>query len=505
MHIRNDTIHRLLQRLTLDSAVLALAACASAPPLSPSSARITAPQRLDVPAANEASEGNLDRWWTLWKDPYLDALVDRALASNADVRVAEAHVRAARALVSVAESALYPSIAASGAAWVNAGDTDIDGALGSVLQPYTSGKTGTGYLIGLGAQWEPDIFGGRHADVDTAHALAESTASLADGVRLVVIGDVVENYQQWAGLQRRLALLGESIAVARRLTDYASARQRTGQATAMEVAKAQGALASLEASRPPIMSLIDARQRRLAVLAGDLPEQLPKMPTGVQIAVPPPPSGQFPSTILGRRPDVRARMLIVEARAARLKSLQADLMPRFGISFMGQNGQIGLSGLPGFGGSLGLVSVKASVPIFTGGLLRGRIAAGNAELAAALAAQDRAMLNALEEVETAYGFRAGLDQRLSGLDHARDLSENRAELAASFYKAGRVPLGDVLQARLDALSDLDRMEQARIAQGTATVQLYRAVAGGWGAGASPIAMSGADSSQQHDSSGSSPQ
>jgi hypothetical protein len=50
-------------------------------------------------------------------------------------------------------------------------------------------------------------------------------------------------------------------------------------------------------------------------------------------------------------------------------------------------------------------------------------------------------------------------------------------------------LGDVLQARLDALADADKVEQAKLAQGTATVQLYRAIAGGWGANASSPARS----------------
>jgi hypothetical protein len=128
---------------------------------------------------------------------------------------------------------------------------------------------------------------------------------------------------------------------------------------------------------------------------------------------------------------------------------------------------------------MGLLNVKASVPIFTGGLLRGRIAAGQAELEGALAAQDRTVLSSLEEVETAYGLRAGFDARVAGLVSARTLSARRADELQAFYRAGRVTLGDVLQARLDTLSDADKLEQARIAQRSATVQLYRALGGGW--------------------------
>jgi len=469
-----------LRALLAAGPALGLAACASSPPLASPQATVSPPARLVAPEAGLPSAGAPDRWWTLWGDPALNALVEKALVANADIRVAQAHVRAARALVSVSEAALYPTVAANGAAWGTLADTAADGALGSLLAPFSEGNTGAGYLVGLGAQWEPDVFGGRHADAEAARALADSAQWLAHGVALTVIGDVVENYQQWQGLRRRLAILDQSIASARVLADYLSARQRMGQAKALDVTKAQAALASLEAGRPPLLSLIDARRRRLAVLAGDLPETPPAEATNANMRVPPPPSGQFPSAILERRPDVRARMLIVAARAARLKSLKADLMPRFGISFMGQDGHIALSGLPGFGGPLGLVGVKASVPIFTGGLLRGRIAAGHGELEAALAGQDRAILLALEEGETAYALRTGLDARLRGLEQARDLSARRVDQAQAFYRAGRMALGDVLQAQLDAFADADKVEQTKLAQGSATVQLYRAIAGGWG-------------------------
>jgi outer membrane protein TolC len=76
-------------------------------------------------------------------------------------------------------------------------------------------------------------------------------------------------------LRRRVAILDQSITSARALADYLSARQGLGQAKALDVTKAQATLASLEAGRAPLLSLIDARRRRLAVLAGNLPEAMP--------------------------------------------------------------------------------------------------------------------------------------------------------------------------------------------------------------------------------------
>ncbi|NPC07519.1 TolC family protein, partial [Shigella sonnei] len=79
----------------------------------------------------------------------------------------------------------------------------------------------------------------------------------------------------------------------------------------------------------------------------------------------------------------RAAAFAVTARAARLRSAKADLLPRFGIQFLGQNGRIDLGGLPGFGGTGGLAGISAWVPVFNAGRLRARVAMGDAELVAA--------------------------------------------------------------------------------------------------------------------------
>nr|WP_293977138.1 TolC family protein [Sphingomonas sp.] len=455
-----------------------LTSCASKPDTPVHTPRVTPPARLDAAAANDPAITVTDRWWTAWGDPALDALVEKSLEANADIRAAKAHVAAARALITVAESALYPTVAANGTAWASQSDAGLNDKWQAML-PSLSRNSGSGYLVGLGATWEADLFGGRHADVEMARALSESAARTADAVRLMVAADVVENYQQLQGLRSRLAVLDRSEATAGRLVDYAAARQRTGAATAADVTRARNGLEALRASRPALTSLIDARKRRLAVLAGELPEQVPDMTASTTFETPGAPTGQLPSDILGRRPDVAARSWLVNARAARLKSLKADLLPHFAIHFLGQNGHIELGGLPGYGGTGGLISLSAAMPLFNAGRLQARIKAGDAELEATVANYDQAMLSALEEVESAYSFRTGMDERLAGLVRTSDMARRRAEELAILYDAGRTQLGEVLQARLDALSDEDKVEQSRMAQGTATVQLYRALGGSW--------------------------
>jgi len=460
---------------------LLLSGCAAMPAKLGHESQITPPAKFNAPAANTAATVQLSQWWTAWNDPALNQLVAQALAANEDIKVAMAHVTAARDVVSMSESELYPMVAADGALWGSESSDNADqtSQLGTLLSPYLESSGGSGHVVNLGASWEPDIFGGKHADIAAARALAASSAHEAEGVRLMVAADVVENYQELQGLRRRLVILDQSIALASRQVDYVSARMQAGSATGADISLARNGLEQLQAQRAPLAALIDARYRRLAVLTGAAPEQRPEISDISPLTVPPPPTGQLPSAVLDRRPDVQAWASIVQARAARLKSLKTDLLPRFGIQFLGQNGRISLSGLPGVGGTGGAIGISASVPIFMGGLLRARVAAGNAELEAATASYNQTVLSALEEVESDYGFRVAMDEKLTDMRQASDISAQRAEQVQALYTAGRATLGDVLQAQLTALQDEDGMVQTSTAQGSAAVELYRALGGGY--------------------------
>jgi len=90
-------------------------------------------------------------------------------------------------------------------------------------------------------------------------------------------------------------------------------------------------------------------------------------------------------------------------------------------------------------------------------------------------------LQALEEVEAAYAFRSALDTRNAGLARAAALASQRAAQQWAFFRSSRATKGDALQADLAAIEAQDTLAQARIARASATVQLLRALGGGWDA------------------------
>lgn len=490
-----------------------LAGCGQALKVHTPPAQARVPDAFSAPAAQAAGgpQQDLGRWWRLWGDARMNALIERALAASPDIRAAQANLRAARALADVAESALYPTAVAAADAGAGTADWRNASAWRTLAPPYSaalpSSADARGLAAGVGAVWEADVFGARRADASAAQAAAAIAQERLHGAHMLVAAEAASNWREALALAQRLSILDAATATAAQLHGYAQARLAAGQARAADVAAAQSRLAGLQAARPALQALLLTRRQRLAALCGQPPGQpdaalaalLPDVPNAPnapaaapeaaaasETAAPPepsappaPPSGQLPSSVLARRPDVRARQQAVQARAAQLKSLKAELLPSFGIVFLGNEGRLDFSGLPRASGAGGLIGLRVSLPLFTAGRLQAQARAGDARLHAAVAEYDRAVLDALQEVEAAYAARAALDARVESLRAARQSAARRASGLQALYQAGERQRDAPLQARLELAEADDALAQARMQQASASIRLYQALGGGW--------------------------
>lgn len=439
--------------------------------------RVVLPTRFAEAPVTDGMHADLGRWWTQWHDPVLDRLVDDALAANPDLAVARDHVRQARAYVAVARSALYPTVGATGdiagggLGWSNP-------AVPAALAPNLGDPATDGHLAGLAAAWEPDIFGGRAADLRAARAVAQSVEEQLRGTRMLVAADMVENYVASVDDLRRVALIDRAAAMLDRMEAYAGARMAAGQATRADIDAIRARRRTVLAARPLLVADVDTRRRRMAVLSGRLPEQAPAIPQPALFVIPPVPVGIVPVGVMDRRPDIRARRDLVQAALERLRSARTDLLPRFGLEFFGGNGRLRFDGLPGLSGSGGLMALTTYLPIFTAGRIHARIDVADARLDEAVTLYDQALLTALSEVESAYESRAALDVQGQGLSAALVMARRAAEDRLGLFDGGRSTLLDALQARLDAVAIEDAGVRSEDGRAMATIRLAVALGGG---------------------------
>lgn len=451
--------------------------------------------QVSMPAGGPASPQEIALWWRGIADPTLIQLIDQGLAANADIRLAIARVKEARTVVSMAESALYPTLGAFGVAG-RTKTNDFNPPLPSgVNLPAPLSELGVPISSfngsGFAAAWEVDIFGARRSDAEAARQAALAHEEKLHGAQMMVAGDIASNYIEARSIERRLGVLARSLSSAQRLQRYAQGRFEAGQATRFDVDRAQAQHESLQALQAPLTSLLSARLRRLAVLTGQAPQALSSLPAPTATApadasvIPDRLPGVLPSDVLERRPDVRGSANQVRALAARLGSAKAEVLPRFYLGFLSNSAHLSIGDLPSTSGTFTSWGAGVTLPIFEGGRIAANIKASDARLEAAGVQYEQTILTALEDVENAYSARRALDQRASQLSTAWRTARQGAGHAEQLFHEGNGLLQPVLEAQLNALRLEDDLVQAQTARALTTVLLYKAIGGGWSTNAMP--------------------
>lgn len=472
---------------------MTLAACTTItvdmPAAQPVPARFAeVPPALDGAAATAAPPQDIAHWWRGVADPTLQALIEQGLQANTDIRIATAHVREARTVVSRAESALYPALSAYGGIGRDkVNRVSPPGLPAPLAWPEVHIPMGTFDGSGFAAAWEVDVFGSRRSDAEAARQAAMATQERLHGAQMVVAADIASNYIEARSIERRMDVLTRSLAEAQLLQRYAQGRFDAGQATRLDIDRVQVQREALDAQQVPLQALLAARLRRLAVLTGrnaagmtTLPSPTAQAPADASV-IPDVPPGILPSEVLARRPDVRGAADAVRARAAQLGSAKAEVLPKFYLGFLTNDGRLAV-GQTSASSGFSAWGLGATLPIFAGGRIKAGIEAADAQLQAAAAQYDQAVMNALEDVDNAYGARRALDERAALLGTAWHTAQAGAKHADQLFREGSGLMQAVLEARLGALQREDELIQAQTLRALTTVMLYKALGGGWSAG-----------------------
>ncbi len=421
-----------------------------------------------------------ERWWTSFSDPELEKLVRHAVDANLDLKAAAARVEDARAERGIAASGLFPSVGATASATRNR--QRVIAPTGGAQAPVSAVPVEfNNFQVGFDATWELDVFGRIRRGLQAAGADAAAALEARREVLVTVLGDVGRSYAELRGLQLRLDIARKNIDIQRDTLELTKTRAAAGLATQLDVSRASAQLDATRSVEPSLQSGIETSIHRLSVLLGQEPgallvELLPDAP--VPVTPPEVPVG-LPSGLLERRPDVRQAEAQVAAATARVGEAKADFFPRFVL--LGNAGRQASQlhditlGMGNFFGAGPVVSL----PIFTGGRLRSRLAAQDARLRAAVIAYRAAVLSALEETENALVAYAREQTRRERLESAVTSSKESVRLSSELYKAGLTDFLSVLDAQRELYANEDMLAQSRTAQTVNLIALYKALGGGW--------------------------
>lgn len=454
---------------------LALSACATAGPdyrAAEQSAATTPGAQGAFASGQDAafSQAPLpDRWWSLYDDPRLDGLVEQALAANTDLRVADANLDRAEAVVAEARAGRTLSTALSGSA-----DLSRQSQTGAPLPGVVTDA------IGLGLSYPLDLRGKLRRAIEASEADREATEAARDAVRVSVAAGTTRAYAGVCAANYQLAVARRVVELQRQTLDATRRLQRGGRGTAFDVSRAAAAVESSAASLPAFAAQRQNALYLLATLLGRAPADYPREVADCTTL--PRLAGSLPvedgAALIRRRADIRQAERAIAADTARIGVATADLYPSVSIG-----GSVGLSGPledfgsgDSFGFSLGPL-LSWSWP--NRPVVRARIAQADAQVRADLANFDGTVLEALRQAETAMESYARDRDRAVALGRARDSAAVSAGQAGKLFRFGRSDFLNVLSAQASLASAEASHAAAEAGLVDDQISVFLALGGGW--------------------------
>ncbi|UCF90771.1 MAG: efflux transporter outer membrane subunit [Desulfobacterales bacterium] len=443
------------------------------------------PPRTQVPAdwacvpaiPATLAEKALARWWTLFKDPTLGSLVERAVQSNLDLKLAEARIRQARSATEIALSAIGPTVDANGTFRRNrsAGSSGVDNS------HRTTAVIVNDYQAGFDAGWELDIFGGVRRGIEAADADLQARVEARRDVLVTLTAEVARTYIDLRALQQRISIARKNLAAQTHTAELTRRRFQAGFVSALDVANADAQIATTAAQIPLLEASAQQSIYSLSFLLGLEPAALNQELSAASTIPPAPPATPLglPSDLLRRRPDIRRAEAEIHAATARIGVAAADLFPRFTIS-----GSVGVRASD-FGSWFDWArrfwsfGPSASWNVFASGAIRANIEAQQALQAQSLITYRQAVLTALQEVENALIASAKEADHRKALVEAVGANRKAVALATRLYTEGQVDFLNVLNSQKSLYASEDALVQSTGSVSIQLVALYKALGGGW--------------------------
>jgi NodT family efflux transporter outer membrane factor (OMF) lipoprotein len=457
------------------------AACAVGPNYHKPSAAVPAafkePPPGDWQPARPRDAALRGKWWELFGDPRLGALEEQVAVSNQSLAQAEAQFRGARAAVLGARAGLFPTVTAG--ASVTTSHAGEGRAAASPSTPSTSRSgTTTVYQLPVDFSYEVDVWGRVRRALEASVANAQASAADVETVRLSLQAELAADWFQLHGLDQQKQLLDSTAAAYQTALQVTVNRHDQGIASGIDVAQAQ---TQLETTRAQAIDLGAARaefEHAIAILTGKPPVDLTIPPAPIGVAPPAIPLA-LPAELLERRPDVAAAERRVAAANAQIGVATAAYFPNLTLSASAGFESTTLAkllSLPNRFWSLGPALVAT---VFDGGRRRAATAQAEANYDAAVAAYRESVLAAFEGVEDNLATLRILADEAAQQAVATAAAERALALARSRYSGGITSYLEVVTAQNAALANERAAVELRVRQMTASVNLIKALGGGW--------------------------
>ncbi len=418
-------------------------------------------------------------WWLAFNDPALNQLIAQATKANANLAVAAARVRQARAIAGIAEADRIPQIGANvGAQRGRASAMSLGLPAGSEV------PVGTTYQASLTASYEVDLFGRVASGVNASRADAAAAEATFRSVLLALQADVAQTYFRLRATDAELATLEQTVRLREESVHVNQRRYDLGDIGEFDLARAKTELSTTRAEAIGLQRQRVTGEHALAVLLGQPAANFtagvsPLLDSALMPVIP----AGLPSSLLERRPDIASAQRTMMASNARIGVARAAMFPALTLSANGGGISDVFSDVFKWSSRSWVLGALMSMPIIDGGRNKAAIARSEAALDESVGVYRQSVLVAFAEVEDNLAGLRILAGQGAQIDDAVVSARRSADLAQKLYAAGRSSYLDLLDAQRNLASVERTAVQLRGNRAVTTVALIRSLGGGWDSGA----------------------
>jgi outer membrane protein, multidrug efflux system len=411
---------------------------------------------------------------TLWRDfftdPGLRSVIELALASNRDLRVAALNVEKAQALYRIQRSELYPGVGvlASGNKYRLPEKMASDGK--------ASIKEQDSVNIGV-LSWELDFFGRLRSLKERALNQYLATEQARTAAQTTLIAAVAQSYLLHAADRENLQLAQATFVSQKAAYELIAKSRELGIASDLELRQAQSQMDSARSDAAQFSALVAQDRNALDLLAGaSVPAEL--LPRGLDAAgelkdV----SAGLPSEVLLRRPDILAAEFQLKAAYANIGAARAAFFPRVSLTAGAGSMSPELAGLFGAGTRTWSFAPQAIAPIFAGGSLRANLKVAEVDRDIAVAQYEKAIQTAFQEVSNGLVRRESLVEQLDAQRALVAALDESHRLSTARYQAGLDGYLGVLVAQRALYHAQQGLASTRLAYQANQITLYKSLGG----------------------------
>ncbi|MFZ0007552.1 MAG: efflux transporter outer membrane subunit, partial [Steroidobacteraceae bacterium] len=413
-------------------------------------------------------------WWRLFHSPDLNALVERALAANPDLKAARAALTAAHESTLAQRGAYFPAVTGSLSASRNKSPAGLSPVPSSGALLYSL------YTPEVSVSYVADVFGLNHRMVESLAAQEEATRFELAAARITLSANVVLAAIGQASLRGQIEATRALIELDTRGLEMLRRQLARGYAGRLDVAAQEAQLAQQTATLPPLLQQLALENDLLAALTGSAPQAAPPAELELaQLELPQQLPVSLPSQLIEQRPDVRQAEANLHAASAAVGVAIANRLPNLMLTADLGDSALALNQLFAPGTGFWDLGAGLTAPVFAGGTLLHRQRAAQAALEQAREQYRSTVLSALENVaDTLSALRHDADT-LAATAAAAAAARTTLELVQRQQQAGYAGYLQLLSAEQSYQQALLGRVQAQASRYADTAALFEALGGGW--------------------------